>query len=222
MWRDASLIVAKDLRLEFRSRVALNQILPFSLLVLFLFAFALNPDRGLLASATAGLFWIAVLFSSILLLQRAFAIEAADGADQALLLAGLDPAGIFLGKAAAVWVQLLALEALLIVGVAVLYGTEVRGIGLLIATCLTATTGIVAVGTIHGALAAGVRVSESLLPLLLLPVVAPIMIGATRAFEAALEGVSADGWPWIGLLSIFAVVYVAFGLVTFGSLLEES
>lgn len=222
MWRDARLVASKDLRLELRSRVALNQILPFSMLVLFLFAFALNPDRGLLSSATAGLFWIAVLFSSLLILQRAFAVEAADGADEALLLAGLDPTGIFLGKAAAAGLQLLALEVFLICGVVVLYGTELRGVGLLLATCLTATTGIVAVGTIHGALAAGVRVGESLLPLLLLPVVAPIMIGATRAFEAALEGVSADGWPWIGLLSIFAAVYTALGLVTFGSLLEDS
>ena len=116
MWRDARLIAAKDLRIELRSRVATNQVAPFAILVLILFAFALDPDRGVLARAAAGLFWLAVLFSALLAVQRAFAIEAADGARDGLRLSGLDPAGIFLGKAGAVAVQLAVLELLLAVG----------------------------------------------------------------------------------------------------------
>jgi heme exporter protein B len=89
-------------------------------------------------------------------------------------------------------------------------------------TCLTATAGLAAAGSIYGALAAGLRVRETLLPLLLLPVVTPVLIGATRAFEAALEGAPGDGWRWVNLLAVFAGVYTAFGLLAFGSLLEES
>ena len=65
-------------------------------------------------------------------------------------------------------------------------------------------------------------IQETLLPLLLLPVVAPVLLAATRASEAALGGSPGDGWPWVRLLAVFAVVYVAFGVVAFGPLLEES
>ncbi len=222
MFRDAALVAGKDLRLEPRPRVATNQVAPFALLVLVLFAFALDPDRGILSRATSGLYWVAVLFSALLAIQRAFTIESGDGVRDGLRLSGLDPAGIFLGKAAAVALELLALEVLLGVSVAVLYNAEIPGVGMLVVTCLTATAGLAAAGTLYGVLAAGLRVRETLLPLLLLPVVAPVLIGATQAFEAALGGLTAEGWPWVGLLAVFAVIYTAFGVVAFGPLLEES
>ena len=222
MFRDAALMAGKDLRLEWRSRVTTQQIAPFAVLVILLFGMALDPDRGILARASAGLFWVAVLFCSLLAIQRAFTIEAADGGRDALRLSGLDPAGVFLGKAAAIAVQLVALEVVLAVGVVVIYGAEVTGLPLLIATCLAATAGLAAAGTLYGVLAAGLRVRETLLPILLLPVLAPVLIGATRSFEAALGGVAADGWPWCGLLATFALLYLTFGTLAFGTLLEES
>jgi len=222
VFRDAALIAGKDLRLEARSRVALNQVVPFALLVLVLFAFALDPDRGILSRATPGLYWIAVLFSALLAIQRAFTIESADGNRDALRLSGLDPAGIYLGKAAAIAVQLAVLEVLLGIGVAVLYSTHLAGWGLLVVTCVGATAAIAAAGTLYGVLAAGLRVRETLLPLLLLPVLAPVLIASTRAFEAALSGATADGWPWVGLLAVFALVYIVAGVVGFGPLLEET
>ncbi len=228
MFADALLIAAKDLRIEARSRVALNQVLPFALLVLVLFAFALDPDRGLLERATAGLFWVAVLFCSLLAIGRAFAIETSDGNRDALRLSGLDPAGIFLGKVGAIAVQLLALELLLGIGVAILYGTELAegvgasGVALLTLSAIAATVGIASAGTLYGVLAAGLRVRETLLPLLLLPVLAPVLIGSTRAFEGALLGGVDDGWPWVGLLAVFALIYLVAGVVGFGPLLEES
>jgi heme exporter protein B len=222
VFHDATVIAGKDLRLEWRSRVTTNQIAPFALLVLILFAFALDPDRGILTRATAGLFWVAVLFSGLLALQRAFAIEAADGNRDGLRLSGLDPAGIFLGKAGAVALELLVLELLLGFGVVLMYGTTFRSWLLLVVTCVVATTGVAAAGSLYGVLAAGLRVRETLLPLLLLPILAPVLLGATRSFEAALAGAPSDGWPWVELLAAFAAIYVAFGVLAFGSLLEES
>ena len=222
MFRDAVLMAGKDLRIEWRSRVTTQQIAPFALLVILLFGMALDPDRGILARASSGLFWVAVLFCSLLAIQRAFTIVAADGGRDALRLSGLDPAGVFLGKAAAIAVQLVALEVVLAIGVVVIYGAEVTGFPLLIATCLAATAGLAAAGTLYGVLAAGLRVRETLLPILLLPVLAPVLIGATRSFEAALGGVAADGWPWCGLLVTFALLYLTFGTLAFGTLLEES
>ena len=222
MIRDALLVAGKDLRLELRSKVALNQVVPFALLVIVLFAFALDPDKSVLTQATPGLYWIAVLFSALLALQRSFAIEAADGNRDALRLSGLDPAGIFLGTVLAVTVQLMVLEVLLGIGVAVFYSTHVTGWVLLLAASAVATAGIAAAGTLYGVLAAGLRVRETLLPLLLLPVLAPVLIGSTRAFEAALDGSPSQGWPWVGLMSIFALLYIVAGVFGFGPLLEES
>ena len=224
MWRDAVLVAGKDLRIELRSRVALNQVAPFALLILVLFAFALDPDRGVLVRAAAGLFWIAVLLSALLAVQRSASLEAADGVADAQRLSGLDPAGVFLGKATAVAVQLAVLEVLLGAGVVVLYGVHLHGIVTLVATCVAATAGLAAAGTLYGVLAAGLRVRETLLPLLLLPVVAPVLIAATRASESALTGLTTDVTPgdWLRLLAVFAVIYVAFGVIAYGTLMEDA
>ncbi len=221
MWRDAALVAGKDLRIEARSRVATNQVAPFAVVVLVLFGFALDPDRGILTRASAGLFWVAVLFSALLAVQRSFAIESSDGGD-GLRLLGLDPAGIFVGKVAAVSFQLAGLELLLTAGVVVLYDVDLGGAGLMVATAAVATMGLASAGTVYGALSAGLRVRETLLPLLLLPVVAPVLLAATRAWEAALGVGVDDGWRWVQLLGVFAVVYFSFGLVAFGALLEDS
>lgn len=222
MFRDAALVAGKDLRLEARSRVALNQVAPLALVMLFLFAFALDPDRGTLVRATPGLFWVAVLLCALLAIGRSFALEHADGTSDALRMSGLDPAGIFLGKFVGIAVELLLLEVLLLVGVVVLYNARLDGLGLMAVTALVATAAIAAAGTLYGVLASGLRVKETLFPLLLLPALAPVLIGATRAFEAAINGVTGDGWPWVGLLGAFAVVYIGAGTVAFGPLLEES
>ncbi len=222
MFRDATLMAGKDLRVELRSRVTTQQVAPFALLLLVLFGIALDPDRGILTKASSGLFWIAVLFCALLAIQRAFAIESADGGRDMLRLSGLDPAGIFLGKAMAVAAQLAALEVVLAAGVVVLYGAEVTGAALLLVTCLAATIGLAAAGTLYGVVAAGLRVRDTLLPILLLPVLTPVLIGATRAFDAALGGAPSDGWPWCGLLVAFALAYLTVGTLAFGPLLEES
>lgn len=222
MLADALLVAGKDLRVELRSRVTTNQVAPFAVLVLLLFGFALDADRPVLDRATPGLFWLAVLFSSLLATQRAFAVEAADGNRDALRSSGMHPAGILLGKGMAIAAELVVLEVVLLAGVAVLYGADLEGIPLLLATCAVTTVGLAAAGTLYGALAAGLRVRDTLLPLLLLPVVAPVLIAATRAFEDALGTVGVDGWAWVSLLSVFAAVYCALGLACAGALLEES
>jgi heme exporter protein B len=222
VWRDAVLIAGRDLRIERRARVVTNQVTPFALLVLVLFAFALDPDRGVLERAAPGLFWVAVLFSALLAVQRSFAIESSDGTRDALRMSGLDPAGIFLGKALAVAGQLLLLQAALATGIVLLYGTELGRPLLLVATSLLATAGLAAAGTVYGIIAAGLRVRETLLPLLLLPIVAPVLLASTRAWEAGLASVPDDGWPWLRVLAVFAVVYTAIGIAAFGSLLEDA
>ncbi len=211
MWRDAWMMVAKDLRIEARSRVAAGQVAPFAVLVLVLFAFALDPSR--LPAATAGLYWVAVLLSAVLGVQRSFSIESADSARDGLRLSGLDPAGIFFGKATALALQLLILEIILGAGIVILYGARLHEVLLLSVACLAATVGLSAAGMVYGVMASGLRIRETLLPLLFLPVVAPVLIAATKASQAALSTAGGRAQPWITLLAVFAVVYVAVGAV---------
>ena len=231
--RIAWLMARKDLRVEWHSRVALNQILPFAAITMVLFAFAVDrlpaapgETDTVLVQLAPGLASLGTVFSLLLLVQRTFAVETEDGALDALRAAGVDAAAVFWGKTLAMWIQLAILSALLLGTAVVIYGIEVRwsGVVLLGTTWLTATFGLAAVGTLYGGLAAGARGRETLLPLLLLPVVAPVLIGATRAVEAALGtgGTAiADGWPWVGVVAVFAVAFGAGGTLAFGPLIDE-
>ncbi len=222
LWREVALVAGKDLRIEARSRVVLQQILPFGLIVLLLFAFALDPDRGVLQRVAPGLFWVTVLLAVLLAVGRSFQLETENGAREGLRLSSMDGSALFLGKAAAVAAQLLVLEALLTVGVVVLFEVELASIGPLVASAAAATVGLAAAGTVYGVLAVGLRVRETLLPVLILPVTAPVLLGATRAWEASFDGMPSDAWPWVGLLAIFAVLFTGIGMLAFGPLLEES
>lgn len=221
MWRDALLIAGKDLRVEVRSRVALNQVLPFALSVLVLFGLALGPDEKTLSAAAAGLFWIAVLFSTVLGVQRSFAIESADDACDGLRLSGLDPAGIFVGKTAALALQLVVLEVVMTAAVALLYNAHLDGALVLGAACVAGTIGLAAVGILYGVLASVSRMRETLLPLLFFPVVAPVLIGAMKAWQDALAHAPGQAGGWLELLGVFALTYLAIGTVAFGPLLED-
>jgi len=239
-WRIARLVAGKELRIERRSRVVTNQVLPFAAVTMVMFAFALD-SRGVsgvdtngesrttdvLELVAPGLVWLATLFSLLVLVQRAFAVESDDGALDALRVAGVDPVAIYWGKSMALAVQLAALELILLVAAVLLYGADVRagGIALLAVTLVLATIGLACVGTLYGGLTAGVTGRETLLPLLVLPVVAPVLIGATRAVESALgtDGVAlSEGWPWVGLLAVFAAAFGVGGALAFGPLIEEA
>ena len=219
---DAWLVAGKDLRLEARSRVAANHVLPFVFAVVMLFAFALDPDTGVLRTATGGLFWVTVVFASIILIQRSFGLERQDGIPDALRLSGLRPAGIFLGKVLSLVVQLLVVEAVLGVCVVVFYDVRFKGYGLLVVTAVAATIAIAAAGSVYGPLASGLRVRDTALPLLLLPVLAPVLLAATNAFNVALGVSAGGGWPWAGMLGIVGTLYLALGTAVWGPLLEET
>ena len=247
--RIVGLVARKDLAIERRSKVAMHQVVPFAAITMVLFAFALDSSGGdsgsvietvavtdpprviratdVLELVAPGLVWLAVLFSLLILVQRSFAIENDDGALDALRVAGVDPASIFWGKAIALGLQLLALEIILLAIAVVLYRADLplAGVGMLAITLITATGGLSFVGTLYGGLTAGFSGRESLLPLLVLPVVAPVLIGATRAVESAFgtDGVAlSEGWPWIGLLTVFAVAFAVGGALAFGPLIDES
>ncbi len=225
-WRIARLLAAKDLRIERRSKVVTNQVFPFAAVTMVMFAFALDAS-DLLGRVAPGLVLLATMFSLLILVQRSFAVESADGALDALRAAGVDPVAIFWGKSIALAVELAVLQVVLVIAAVLLYGAGLRlsGVVLLVTTVVLATCGLAAVGTLYGGLTAGFTGRETLLPLLVLPVVVPVLIGATRAMESALGtdgAVVSEGWPWVGLLAVFAVAFCAGGALAFGPLIEEA
>jgi heme exporter protein B len=221
MWRDAILVAGRDLRIEARSRVALWQVLPFALLALVLFAFALGPGPVALREAAPGLFWLAVLFSTVLACQRSFAIESGEGTRDSLRLSGIDPAGVFLGKAAAVALQLALLQVVLWAGVTVLFGVHLHAAWLAVVASVLATIGLASAGVLYGALSSGLRVRETLLPMLVLPILAPVLLAGSRAWSAAISGAVGAGTPWLRILGPFAAVYLVVGIVLYGPLQES-
>ena len=222
MIRDAWLVAKKDLLIEIRSRIIINQIAPYTLLIIVLFGFALDADTETLRDTGPGLFWVSTLLVAILAVQRSVDIEISDSALDRLLLSGISPASIYIGKTIALYVQLIILEVGLFIVMLVLFDMSVDNYPLIVASAILTTLAISSSGTLYGVIASGVGVRETLLPVLFLPVLAPAVIGATRAYGDAFGRVNADGWAWLGLLSVIAIVYTLIGMLTYGKLLEET
>jgi len=215
-------VAGKDLRIELRGRYALGAVLPFAGTLLIAFGLSLGPGRSLLQQAAPGLLWLAVLFASVLSFQRAYEREGEDDALETLLLAPIDKAAIFLGKAAAVVVQLLALEALVLLLVAWLFGLSLGPYPLgLAAAFLLGTIGLAAVGSLFGVLSESPRAREAVFPLLVLPLATPVLVAGVKATALATAGRGSEAGSWLGLLVAFDVVFVAAGSLVFGFLLED-
>jgi heme exporter protein B len=220
VWRDAALVCGKDLRIELRTRVLLWQVVPFGVLALILFALALGPSLAVLRHGAPGILWLAVLLASVLASSRSAAIEAGEGTRSTVRLLGLDPGGVFLGKALALGIQLLVLTAVLEVGLLVLYHVDGTRLALAAPLCLLAVAALAAVGTLYGALVAGTDVAATLLPLLVLPALAPVLIAGEKGTASVLAG----GGPgrWAIVLSVMALAYLAVGVLLYGPLEEPS
>ncbi len=181
-----------------------------------------GPNQSSLRHAAPGIFWVALLFSTVLAIQRSVAVESGEGTRDGLRLSGIDPAGIFLGKAAAVGLQLLLLQVVLWAGITFLFDVRVHVVWLAVTASLLATVGLACAGVLYGALSAGLRVRDTLLPLLVLPVLAPVLLAGSKAWQAALDGNAASGTQWLKILVPFAVIYLVVGVVLYGPLQEAA
>lgn len=222
LFRQSAVIARKDLLIEVRGRYALGAVLPFAGTLLIAFGLSLGPGRTLLQETAPGLLWLAVLFASVLSFRQSYQAEGEDGALEGLTLAPVDKASVFLGKAAAVTVQLLALEAVVLVMVAALFDLSLGSRpGLLVGAFVLGTIGLAAVGSLFGVLAESPRAREAIFPLLVLPVATPVLLAGIRATALATVGGTGSVGGWLGLLVAFDVVVLAAGTLVFGHLLED-
>lgn len=220
--RVAEAIAVKDLRMEVRGRSAVSTVLPFAATMLLAFGFALGPDRLLLVQTAPGLLWLAALFSSVELCHRLYQAEAVGGALEGLLLSPVDKGAVYFGKAAAAFVQLMALFVVTLGIVIVLFGLPVGPApGLLLLTVVLGIAGLSAMGSLLGLLAVRGHTRQAALPVLVLPLVSPVVIAATRATATLTQGGTSGVGGWLGLLAAFDAAFLATGYLVFGHLLED-
>jgi heme exporter protein B len=216
-------IANKDARAELRGRQAAGSTLFFAGLVLLLFGFALGPDSRRLAEAAPGLLWLAIVFGGLLTVARLHQLEADDGALDELARYPVDRRAIYAGKALAGLAAMLVLGGLLLPLVAILYGIDLGAAWpALVATLVLGCIGFAAVGTFYSGVTVRMRAREVMLPLLMLPVIAPLLLAAVKATSAALGGDPfGELGAWLQLLVAFDVVMLVAGAATYGYLLEE-
>ncbi len=214
----ARLVAAKDLRIEWRSRVLLWQVVPFGVMALVLSGLALGPTRAGHSSAGPGLFYLVVVLVTLLAVNRSQAIERAAGTRASVATLGLDPAGVFLGKTLALAIELWIIGAVLLAGAVLFLHTALAGSLRAVPSLIATLAALAGAGTLYGALS-GESGSATLLPVLALPAFAPLLIAGERAFSAALAGGATGEWWVITLVAL--VAYLAIGVLLYG-VLEET
>ena len=221
--RAAAIVLAKELRLEFRTRELLTTTVVFALVVVVLFSFAFDPTAEESRRYGPGLLWIAFLFAGSLMLQslvRARAIErharrAAHGARYQLC----DPSR---EKCSRISFSSRSSEVVLVPVFAVLYNVSLAGIvGRLIVVLVLGTLGLVITGTVFSAVSAHARMRELLLPLLLLPILAPLLIAAVEATASLFAEQPALDRTWLAFLAGFDIVFLTASWLLCDFLLEE-
>ena len=220
---DALLIARKDLAIEFRTRSAFLSVVVFALLGIVIFYFAWDATAVSAADLAPGVLWVIFTFSGLLGLHRSFGVEQEERAIDGLLASPVSREAIFLGKAGANLVFVLAVQAIAIPAVSLFYNLPLGGIALpLAAIALLAAIGLVAVGTLFSSMAANTRLSELLLPMLSLPFFVPIVIPAAQATAKLLSGRPVgDALAWLRLLLAFDLVFVFACMLAYPFTLEE-
>jgi heme exporter protein B len=220
--RQALTIAAKDLRLEFRSRERLVSMLTFAVLVAVVFSFSLDPTiqtRGL----AGAMLWVTILFAGMLGLGRSFSQEREQDAITGILLAPMDRGALYVGK----FLANLALLVMLVLVVFPVYGLffqfafwgSMGGLALVVGLAIV---GFMALGTLFSAIAANTRLGETLLPILLIPLLLPVIIFAAGATQRLLIGRPLDEvMSSVRMLAAFDLVFLILGVLVFASVVEE-
>lgn len=215
-------IARKDLLLEARSRERFVSMATFAVLVAVVFSFALDPTVRARDIAGAML-WVTVLFAGTLGLGRSFALEREADALTGVLVSPVPGAAVFLGKFLANLLILLAVEAVVFPVYALFFGLRFAGaLGGLVMVVVLATVGFMALGTLFSAMTAHTRHGESLLPILLLPLMIPVVIFAASATQRLLAGrLLAEIGGNLRMLLAFDLVFLFICAAVFDSAMEE-
>lgn len=221
--RQLGAVLRKDLIVEVRTRERTLAMAGFTVLVGILFNYAIDPTLVPMQDVAAGLLWMTIVFGGMLGLGRTFQIEAEDGAFHGVLMSPAPKDAVYLGKVAANFVLLFAVTLLVLAVFGIFfsldYGSDPLALMLVMALGIL---GFVALGTLFSAVSSGTAMGETLLPILLFPLLVPMVIYGASATGRLLAGrpVAEINGP-LRMLAAFALVAVFAGAGLFRFVVEE-
>ncbi len=221
--RQMGAVIWKDLAVEFRTRERIASMGAFTVLVGVLFNFSFDPSVVEPQAIASGLIWMTIVFGGMLGLGRTFQLEEEDGAFQGILLSPIPRDAIYFGKVISNFL-ILAVVTALVFGVFSLFfhlriGSHPVALAVVV---LLGILGFVAIGTLFSAVSAGTTMGDTLLPILVFPVLLPVVIYGVTATSRLFQGLpvsEVDGN--IRMLGAFAVVGLAAGAFLFRFVVED-
>ena len=226
--RQIGALIRKDLGLQFRSKETLALIFVFSVLVVLIFAFAFGPifpekvERGKL---TASVLWTAFVFAGIITLNRSLAVERSQGALHGIRLTGVDASNFYLSKVISNVVFLFLLE-IVITPIALQFldlldVVTIRILLKLLGVLSIGTLGFCAVGVLLAGMSTSANGGESLLSVILLPLVIPIIMGGAKCTVSLLVTGGLENRFWLKLLVGYSLIFLASGYLLAEAVIEE-
>jgi heme exporter protein B len=214
--------VRKELLLQWRTQTEMVAVFVFGAASLLLFSFAVGPVSDALRQFSAGFLWLALLLSSTLTLSESFHTEMEHRALEGLLLLPADPRDFYYGKALANWLRLFLLGVALVPVMAILYDAGTLRIAGLLLVIALGTAGLSAPGTLYAAMTAQLRAKQTLLPLLLFPLIVPVLLASVKATSLLLLGdPMGQARSWLALLVAFDAIYWSLCGLLFGRVVED-
>lgn len=212
----------KELLLQWRSRSQFMAVFVFGATALLLFSFAIGPNAAALRTFSAGFLWLGLLLSSTLTLAESFHAEMENRALEGLLLLPSSPRALYYGKAVANWIQLTLLGIALVPVMVVLYDAGTTELLTLLVAIVLGTAGLSAPGTLYAAMTAQIRAKQTLLPLLLFPLIVPALLASVKATSLAVLGdPMGDLRRWLTLLAAFDLIYWSLCGLLYPRVIEE-
>jgi heme exporter protein B len=208
-------VLFKDLRAELRTKEAINASFAFALVILVLFSFAFDPEEDTTKAISGGLLWIVFAFAGTLVFNRSFARELPNDCLDALVAAPIPGAALFLGKALANYVLVLAIELVSLPVFGIFYNVHwTRQFPQLMLVLALGTWGLTVIGTVFSALTVNIRLREVMLPMLTYPILAPALMAAMQLTMQLIQGnaIGPETMRWLNLLIAFDVAFTAVSL----------
>ena len=194
----------------------------FGAAALLLFSFAIGPNAEALRTFSAGFLWLGLLLSSTLTLAESFHAEMENRALEGLLLLPSDPRALYYAKAIANWLQLTILGVALVPVMVVLYDAGTMQLLKLLLIIMLGAAGLSAPGTLYAAMTAQLKAKQTLLPLLLFPLIVPALLASVKATSLVILGdAMGQTRSWIILLVAFDLIYWSMCGLLYGRVVEE-
>jgi heme exporter protein B len=215
-------ITRKDLLQEIRSKAVTVATLFFAAVVIVILAFALSSNRDLMTLAAPGVMWVALAFAGVISAAQSYQNELEESAFEQLLLFPIPRASIFLGKLLANWLYMTLLGLIIVPVTALFFNVTLTRLPWLFLIIVLGTLGFALIATFYAALTANLRARESLLPVLMFPVVVPVIHSAVLATaEIVQNGDMSFVWARVQILLAFDLVYFVVCTALFHFVTEE-